>query len=70
MGKVELAVVGSGFAPREDVFAVGIHAVDARVSVSIRDEDITSGGVYCGVGWAVEHLAALARDLFARSDGQ
>ena len=50
--------------------ALCVHAVDARVSVSVGDEDVAGGGVYCGVGWSVEHFAALARDLFASSDGE
>lgn len=50
--------------------ALGVHAVDARVAITIGDEDVAGGGVDSGVSWAVEHLAAFARDLFAGADGQ
>ena len=50
--------------------ALGVHAVDARVAVAIGDEDVASGGIDSGVGWAVEHPAAFSRDLFAGADGQ
>ncbi len=50
--------------------ALGIHAMDAGVAVSVGDEYVAGDGVYCGIGWAVEHLAALARDFFAGADGQ
>ena len=39
------------------------------VSVAVGDEDVASGGVDSGVGWAVEHLAALAGDFFAGANG-
>ena len=70
VGEVELAVVGAGFAPGEDVVAFGVHAVDAGVAVSVGDEDVASCRVDSGIGGPVEHLAALARNFFAGSDGQ
>ena len=67
--EVELAVVGSGFAPRHNVVAISVHAVDARVAVAVGYEDIAGCGVDCGISWSVEHLAALAGDFLAGSDG-
>ena len=68
--KVEFAVVGAGLTPRQDVVAFRVHAVNAGVAIAVGDEDVAGGWHYRGVGGTVEHLAALARDVFAGADGQ
>lgn len=49
--------------------ALGVHAVDTGVAVSVRDEYVAGCEVDGGIGWTVEHLSALARHFFAGAYG-
>jgi hypothetical protein len=75
---VELALAGSGFAPRHQQLAVGRVFVDACIAIAVGDVDLTPRGEG-GVGTAVERLAAhkcrrfagnaeLEQDLTVQSD--
>jgi hypothetical protein len=61
---VELAFAGAGLAPRLQQFAVGRILVHARVAVAVGDIDLAPRRE-CGVGAAVERLAAHIRRRIA-----
>jgi hypothetical protein len=59
--EVELAGIGAGLAPREQMLAVGRVLVDAGVAVAVGQIEVARPGTDGDVGGPVERLAALER---------